>query len=249
MKMKNFVLMAGLAALTAGSYLTVEAANRTTNGPAGTVTGVVKLLGDPPKPAPISMAKEPSCARMHTTPPVSEEVVTGPGGALANVIVYISEGVPDTDYPPPAEPATITQSGCTYKPHVLALQANQKIRVVNSDSTSHNIHPLPVNNREWNRSQPPGQPPFEEAFAREEIAIPVKCNVHPWMRAYVAVFRHPWFAVTGPDGTFELKNLPPGNYTVEAWHEKYGKVSEKITVAANASKSVDFSFKPRSGGR
>lgn len=243
---KTMLLMAVLAALPSGHLLTVHAAaNKVTGGPASTVAGTVRLVGEAPKPTPINMAKEPSCAKMHAAPATTEEVVTGGGGTLANVIVYISEGMPDADLAPPSQPVTITQKGCTYRPHVIAMQAGQKLQVVNGDSTSHNIHPLPVNNREWNRSQPPGQPPFEEAFAREEVAIPVKCNVHPWMRAYIAVFRHPYFFVTSTNGDFELKNLPPGTYTVEAWHEKYGKLSEKITVGSGETKRLDFAFKPR----
>jgi hypothetical protein len=246
MNPKSILALAALTAIPNGGYRTASAAPATVSASRASVSGVVKLLGDPPKPTPINMAKEPTCAKMHVPPATTEDVVTGPGGTLSHVIVYISEGAPDQDAAP-QEPVTITQKGCTYIPHVIAMQANQKLQVVNADSTSHNIHPLPVNNREWNRSQPPGQPPFEESFARDEVAIPVKCNVHPWMRAYIAVFHHPWFAVTGPAGSFELKNLPAGNYTVQAWHEKYGTLTEKVTIGANDAKRLEFTFKPRPG--
>jgi hypothetical protein len=190
------------------------------------------------------MAKEPECVKLHPRPALTEEVVVGDGSALQNVIVFVSEGLTNPPTDPPAEPAVIDQKGCTYHPHVLALQANQKLRIVNSDPTSHNIHPLPRNNREWNRSQPPGMPPLEESFAREEI-IPVKCNVHPWMRSYIAVFKHPYFAVTAANGRFELRNLPAGSYTIQAWHEKYGNTEQKVTVAANETKTVEFIFKSK----
>jgi hypothetical protein len=129
-----------------------------------------------------------------------------------------------------------------YEPHVEAIQARQKLLVVNEDGTTHNIHPIPQNNREWNKSQPPGMQPVEETFPREEIAIPIKCNIHPWMKSYVAVFKHPYFAVTAKDGSFSIRNLPPGSYTLMAWHEKLGTQIKKITVSASAS-NVDFSFK------
>jgi len=209
------------------------------------LTGTVKLDGPPPKGKPINMAKEPICMKAHPTPALTEEVVVGANGMLQNVIVYVSEGLPNSNFSPPSEPAKIEQKGCLYHPHVIAVQANQKLQVVNNDSTSHNIHPLPRNNREWNRSQPPGMPPFEETFAREEIAIPVKCNVHPWMRGYIAVFKHPYFSVTGPSGNFNLKKLPAGNYTIAAWHEKYGTITQTVSVAAGETKTLDFVFKPR----
>jgi len=221
-----------------------SAAAADTSTPAA-VTGVVKLDGPAPANKPISMAKEPECMKMHPDGVTNEEVVTGPDGTLANVIVYISEGLGDRTFDPPSAPAVIEQKGCMYHPHVLAMQANQKIHIVNSDPTSHNIHPLPANNREWNKSQPPGQPPLEATFAREEIAIPVKCNEHPWMRGYIAVFKHPFFKVTSKDGRFELKNLPPGEYTVVAWHEKFGSLEQRITVGPKEIKTVDFVFKVR----
>lgn len=209
------------------------------------VSGVVKLDGPAPAVKPISMTKDPECMKMHPGGANTEETITGPDGTLGNVIVYVSEGLGDRTFDPPANPVVIEQKGCTYHPHVLTMQANQKIQIVNSDPTSHNIHPVPLNNREWNKSQPSGQPPLEATFAREEIAIPVKCNEHPWMRAYIAVFKHPFFMVTSKDGKFELKNLPPGQYTISAWHEKFGTVEQKVAVGPKETKTVDFVFKVR----
>ncbi len=214
--------------------------------PAGVVNGTVKFVGQPPKPAPINMAQEPSCAKAHPVALTSGEVVAGADNTLGNVIVYISSGLEEKTYEPPSQPAVIDQKGCMYSPHVLAIQANQKLQVVNSDPTMHNIHPIPTSNREWNKSQPPSTPPIEASFAREEIAIPVKCNVHPWMRSYIAVFKHPYFAVTGKEGNFELKNVPPGNYTISAWHEKFGTLEQKVTVGPGEAKKLEIVFKARS---
>jgi len=188
------------------------------------------------------MNADPACAKAHPGTNASEDFIAGSDGSLANVIVFIADGLGSRTYDPPTEPVVIEQKGCQYKPHVLALRANQKFKVVNSDSTTHNIHPVPANNREWNKAEPAGSE-VEDTFAREEIAIPLKCNVHPWMRGYVAVFKHPYFAVTGKDGAFDLGNLPPGEYTLEAWHEKLGTITQKIVVAAGETKSVDFTFK------
>src|SRR5450631_1872974 len=151
----------------------------------GTVTGKVTYEGTPAKQKPIDMSKEPSCAKQHATPVLVETVVTGPNNALENVVVYVSSGAPD-DGQVPAQAVTFEQKGCQYLPHVLVMHVNQELKVVNSDQTSHNIHPLAKLNREWNKSQPPGTPPLSEHFDKEEF-IPVKCNVHPWMRGYFAV--------------------------------------------------------------
>jgi plastocyanin len=207
-----------------------------------TLSGVVKFQGMAPKPKNIDMSSDPNCAKAHPTPATTEEVVVDGDNDLANVIVYVSDGLGDRTFQPPDQPAVFEQKGCQYKPHVLALQAKQKLDVVNSDETTHNIHPSPNNNREWNMTQPHGVP-LEQTFAREEIAIPVKCNIHPWMKGYIGVFRHPYFAVSDKKGGFNLKDLPPGSYTITAWHEKLGTQTQKITVGAGDTKTLDFTFK------
>jgi plastocyanin len=204
--------------------------------------GEVKFEGAAPKPSRIDMSADPLCAKAHPTPATTEDIVVGANGGLANVVIYVSAGLAPGTFQPPTQPAVFEQKGCQYKPHVLAMQANQKLDVVNSDETTHNIHPNPNNNREWNMTQPHGVL-LEQTFAREEIAIPVKCNVHPWMRGYIAVFKHPYFAVTDKNGSFDLKDLPPGTYTITAWQEKLGTQSQKVTVGTGEAKTLDFIFK------
>lgn len=206
------------------------------------VKGVVKFEGTPPKPTRIDMSQDPFCAKAHPTPATTEDIVVGADGDLENVVVYVSDGLGSNTFQPPQQPAVLEQKGCEYRPHVLAMQANQKLNVVNADQTTHNIHPAPNNNREWNMSQPPGMP-LEQTFTRMEVAIPVKCNIHPWMKGYIAVFKHPYFAVTDKNGSFDIKDLAPGTYTISAWQEKLGTQSQKITVGAGEAKTLDFSFK------
>ena len=210
--------------------------------PAGAnVTGVVKFKGTALKPTRIDMSADPYCAKAHSSPATTEETLVDTNGGLENVVVFVSDGLQSATFPVPDEPAVMEQKGCQYKPHVLAMRAGQKLKVVNSDATTHNIHPMPNNNREWNVSQPQGVP-VEQIFAREEVAISVKCNIHPWMRSYIAVVKNPYFAVTDKSGAFELKNLPPGTYTVQAWHEKLGSKTQKITVSAGATPTMEFDF-------
>jgi Carboxypeptidase regulatory-like domain len=210
---------------------------------AATVTGKVSFTGDKPAMKTISMDATPACSRQHSTAQKSQEVIVNDNGTLKNTFVWIKSGLPDKQWPVPAGSVKLEQKGCMYEPHVLGVMANQNIEVVNGDPTNHNIHPLPKVNREWNESQPPGGDAKMKTFAREEVMIPVKCNVHPWMRAYIGVVGNPFFAVTGDDGTFTIKGLPPGTYTIEAWHEKYGTQDAQITVAPKESKTNDFSFK------
>lgn len=207
-----------------------------------TLHGVVHFEGKIPPAKPINMAADPVCAKQHPSPVMAQEVVADAKGDLQNVIVFVSDGLNGQVFDPPSQPAVVEQKGCLYEPHVMAVRANQTLELVNDDATSHNIHPLPANNREWNKAEPPGSK-MEDSFAREEVAIPVKCNVHPWMKGYIAVFKHPYFAVTGQDGSFDLSNLPPGTYTIKAWHEKLGTSTQTVTVGASETKEISFVFK------
>jgi hypothetical protein len=235
------ICMCSGSSVNAGSPFTAP----TTPG-AARLNGKVKFEGVVPKPHSINMAADPSCAKLHSTPALTQDMVADSQGALQNAIVFVADGLGDHVYEPPTQPAVLEQKGCMYQPHVLAVRTNQPIEVVNNDPTGHNIHPMPLNNREWNKAEPPGSR-MDESFGREEIAIPVKCNIHPWMHTYVAVFKHPFFATTGKDGTFDLSNLPPGTYTIEAWHEKLGTVTQKITLGSNETKEIELVFKPRPG--
>jgi plastocyanin len=207
-----------------------------------TVRGSVRFEGKAPAAKAISMAADPSCAQQHPSPLMTQDVMVDGKGDLQNVIVFVSEGLGDRMFDAPSQSVVVEQKGCMYQPHVLAVRANQTLEVVNDDPTLHNIHPQPANNREWNKAEPAGSK-MEETFAREEIAIPVKCNVHPWMRGYIAVFKHPYFAVTGKDGGFDIGNLPPGTYTIKAWHEKLGTSTQTVTISANETKELNFVFK------
>lgn len=209
----------------------------------GTISGTVRVVGSQDGTVRINMTADPACLKIHPAPVISEEVVSGQNGALKNVIVYISDGLANRSFDAPRDPAVFEQKGCTYSPHILGMRAGQTLELINGDPTSHNIHPMPHNNREWNIFQPPGSSPIDQTFAREEI-IPVKCNVHPWMKGYIAVFKHPYFAVTDKDGAFDLKNVPPGEYTIEAWHEKFGVLTQKLTVEPNQTRTLEFVFKP-----
>ena len=236
MRMKQ-IFMSGLV-LVATSRVVVA-------GPkpaGGTISGKVTYEGTPAKMKPIDMSKEPSCAKMYTTPPLAEAVVTGAGNSLENVVVYVSAGAPDDAAPSTA--ALFTQKGCRYIPHVLAFQVNQEIKITNEDQTSHNIHTLPKLNREWNKSQPPGAPPIIEKYDKNEI-FPVKCNVHPWMHGNFAVLKNSHFAVTGDGGAFSLANLPPGKYTITAWHESYGEQTQDVTINGSETKTVNFVFQAK----
>ena len=216
---------------------------------AGTITGTVKLDGTPPKYKALDMAAEPTCVQDNPNPVYPPIVVTGAKGALANVVVYVKGNMDDYKFDTPATPAVLDQKNCMYDPHVLAMMVNQDFHVTNSDQTLHNIHPVPKENHVWNQSQPPGAAPIDRPFSAPELAIRVNCNVHPWMRGYLFVFRHPFFAVTTKDGTFSLNGLPPGTYTIEAWQELYGVQDQEVTIGPNGSQAISFAFKaaPPSG--
>jgi plastocyanin len=202
------------------------------------VSGTVKLDGAAPKPAKIDMSQDAACKGTNTA-----ETFVVDGGDLANVFVYVKDGLGDRTFAVPTAAVAIDQKGCQYHPHVLGAMAGQNIEIKNDDQTTHNIHPTPQANREWNESQPPAAAPLEKSFAREEIMLPVKCNQHPWMRMYINVVKSPFYAVTGPDGKYEIKGLPPGDYTIAFVQEKLGEQTQKVTLAAKDSKTVDQTFK------
>jgi Polysaccharide lyase family 4, domain II len=219
-------------------------------GPVGTVTGVVAFNGTPPAPKKIDSSADPVCGQKNPNLETEDTVVKD--GKLANVFVYIKEGttadgkkIADFTWATPTTSVQLDQNGCHYRPHVLGIQTNQKLSITNSDPTQHNVHPTPKNNPEWNQSQPNGAPPIEKTFARSEILIPVKCNQHPWMKSYIGVMKTPFFAVSAEDGTFTIKDVPAGTYTVVAWKEGGQNGTEKtmqVTVPANGSVKADFAF-------
>ncbi|HXZ39908.1 MAG TPA: carboxypeptidase regulatory-like domain-containing protein [Terriglobales bacterium] len=202
------------------------------------VSGSVKLDGAVPKPAKIDMSQDPACKGMNMA-----ETIVADGGDLANVFVYVKDGLGNRTFDVPTTAVAIDQQGCKYHPHVLGVMAGQNIEIKNDDPTTHNIHPTPADNREWNESQPPQAAPIEKSFAREEIMLPVKCNQHPWMRMYINVVKSPFYAVTDDKGKYEIKGLPPGDYTLAFVQEKLGEQDQKVTLAAKDSKTVDMSFK------
>ena len=219
------------------------------SGPTGTISGVISYNGTPPAPKKIDTTADPVCGQKNPNLTTDDTIVKD--GKLANVFIYVREGTVDggkkvTDYnwPTPTTAARLDQSGCHYAPHVMGVQVNQKISITNSDATQHNIHPTPKLNQEWNQTQSAGQGPIEKSFARAETLIPVKCNQHPWMKAYIGVLRHPLFAVSNEAGAYEIKGVPPGKYTIHAWRE--GTTPEEkpmeVTVTANGSAKADFAF-------
>jgi plastocyanin len=203
-----------------------------------TVNGTVKFDGTAPKPAKIDMSQDPGCKGTNQ----AESIIVS-GGDLANVFVYVKDGLGNRTFELPKDPVVLDQKGCQYHPHVLGVMAGQTVQIKNDDPTTHNIHPTPKDNREWNESQPPSSPALEKNFTREEIMLPVKCNQHPWMKMYVNVVKSPFFAVTDKSGKYEIKGLPPGDYTLAFVHEKLGEQDQKVTVAPKETKTVDTSFK------
>jgi plastocyanin len=221
------------------------AGQRVDTATAGTVKGVVTLDGTAPKNEAIKMNADPVCVRENKTPQFQETYIVGSDGkSLGNVFVYVKDGLGNYVYDTPTTPAKIDQKECRYHPHVFGMRVGQPLEILNSDPTLHNIHAMPKSNSEFNNGQPIQGMKMTHTFDKKEVMVPFKCDVHGWMNAYVAVLDHPYFAVTGDDGKFELKDLPPGTYTIEAWHEKLGPMTQSVTLGQKETKDVTFSFKP-----
>ena len=221
------------------TYTTVDPAT------AATVSGTVTFAGKAAAPVEIDMSADPACqfADHGPGPSMSEQYVMN-NGKLANAYIYIKEGLEGKTFAPLKAPAVLDQKGCRYHPHVLGMMVNQPLRILNSDPATHNVHPSPKvdGNHEWNISQMPKGDPVEKTFSQPEIMMRVQCNQHNWMKAYINVSRTPFFAVTDATGSFEIKGLPPGEYTLAAVHEKAGEQTQRITVGPNDSKQVEFVF-------
>ena len=209
------------------------------------VSGKITFEGAKPNLVKLQMNADPVCMKAHTEPVLDQSIIVNDNGTLRNVFVYVKQGAEKWTYTSPTTPVELDQKGCLYHPHIVTLMVNQPLKIKNADPTLHNIHPQPKNNPEFNLGQPTQGMETEKTFANEEILIPVKCDVHRWMEAYIAVMSHPFFSVSGEDGTFSIKNLPAGTYTVEAWHEKYGAQTQTITVADKEAKTLDFTFKAK----
>jgi plastocyanin len=209
---------------------------------AGNIAGRITFEGVPPKPAVIRMDSDPNCVQQGTAS-TDETVVVGDAGALQNVFVYVKDGLGNLRFPIPSTPIVLDQKGCHYVPHVLGAQVGQTVEIVNSDPTLHNVHAVPMANQEFNTGQPLAGMKHTHQFSTREVMVPFKCDVHPWMHAFIGVLDHPYFAVTGADGSFSLTGLPPGTYTVEAWHETLGTQTQSVTIGEKESRDITFSFK------
>jgi plastocyanin len=210
---------------------------------ASTITGTVTFDGKAPALRPLSMDADPTCAKKHSAPVANEMLALGSGNTMGNIMVWVSKGLPaGKTYPAPKTPVVLDQQGCLYKPHVMGIMVGQTYRILNSDGVLHNIHTLPKVNASFNKGMPPTLKEATTVFAKPEEVFHIKCDVHPWMSAYVAVFTHPFYSVTSTDGKFSISGLDAGTYEITAWHEKLGTQTASITVGASDTKTQNFKF-------
>jgi plastocyanin len=210
---------------------------------ASSVTGTVTFDGKAPNLRPLAMDADPACAKKHTAPVPSEALVLGNGNTMGNIMVWVSKGLPaGKTWPAPKTPVTLDQKGCQYFPHVMGIMVGQPYRILNSDGILHNVHALPTINKQFNRAMPATLKEASATFDKPEDMFHIKCDVHPWMSAYVGAFTHPFFFVTGPDGKYTISGLDPGTYEITAWHEKLGTQKATVTVGANDTKAQNFKF-------
>jgi plastocyanin len=206
-----------------------------------TITGRIKFEGKAPTPRVIRMDSDQLC--MPEGPNTSEVIIVGPDNSLQNVFVYIKDGLGDRTFTAPKTPVVLDQKGCKYSPHVFGVQVGQPVRILNSDPTLHNVHAVPKANAEFNFGQSKKGMETIRTFDKSEVMVPFRCDVHGWMNAYAGVVAHPYYAVSQPDGTFEIKGLPAGTYTIEAWHERFGTQTTKVTVDGKSGAMASFAFK------
>ncbi|MFQ5503547.1 MAG: carboxypeptidase regulatory-like domain-containing protein [Planctomycetota bacterium] len=208
-----------------------------------TIKGVVKFDGTPPDRHRLNMDRDAYC-KEHSGGALDSSVIVNANGTLRNAVVWIQKGLDGWEFPVPEEPAVIDQKGCMYVPHVLGIRTGQPLKIRNSDSLMHNIRAVPRRNRLFNFSLSAAGKEMTKRFKKREIAVRLKCDIHDWMGAWVAVVDHPYFQVTGDEGAFELDHVPPGEYTITAWHEVYGKTSMPVTVTGHATETIEFVFSP-----
>jgi plastocyanin len=215
---------------------------------AGTITGTVTYEGKVPNLKAIAMDADPSCAKKHTTPVPSDVLLLGDGNTMGNILVRVVGGLPaGKTWPAPKEPAVLDQNGCRYEPHVIGIQIGQPFRILNSDGILHNVHSLPKINKPFNMAMPANRKETTTSFDKEESIFQVKCDVHPWMSAFIAVMTHPFHAVTKKDGKFSIASLDAGTYEVEAWHEKLGTQKASVTIGAGDTRTITFKFTAPAG--
>jgi len=212
---------------------------------AGTVKGTISFQGAKPHLPEINMAQDKVCASEQNGPVYPQDGQVNGNGTLPNVFVYVKSGLDNKTYPAPSTSVTLDQRRCEYVPHVLGIMVGQPLQVVSEDPTTHNIHVMAKENRSWNVSQQPGAPALTEHFTHPEIMIAVKCNEHPWMKAYIGVTTNPFYAVSGDEGTFAIQNLPPGRYTIAAWTATFGTQEQQVTVEAGETATANFAFESR----
>ncbi len=217
-------------------------AQRVDPATSGALSGRVSFEGTAPENRMVKISGDPLCARAHAGGMAFENYIVKDGG-LDNVFVYVKDGLGNYYFDAPAQPVKLDQQGCRYVPHVVGVQVGQAVEVSNSDATMHNVHAVPAVNREMNIGQHVKDQKNTHTFTAAEVMVPLKCDLHPWMNAYVGVVAHPYYAVTKDGGRFELKNLPAGTYTIEAWHEKAGTQTQQVTIGQKETKDVNFTFK------
>jgi plastocyanin len=210
---------------------------------AGTVTAMVTFEGTPPAPEMITITGDPKCAsEQGANQRPAETIVIGNNQALQNVFVYVKDGLGNFGFPIPTEAVVLDQDKCRYSPRVLGVRVGQPLQIRNSDPLLHNVRSNAVINQAFNKSTPLEGVSFTHTFATKEVMVPFKCDVHGWMSAYVGVLEHPYFGATAADGKVVIGNLPPGTYTIEAWHEQLGTRTQQVTIAAKESRDVSFAF-------